>query len=96
MVREQLQRDDRQQRRERFGRVGHIEHVVGVASDVRVALGGDGEDARVARADLLHVADHLVVRAAARGDRDERRPAASSRAIGPCFSSPAGYASAWT
>src|SRR3982751_2638848 len=58
VVGEELERDDAQQRLEALERVGDVDHVVAVAADVRVALGGDGDDVAAAGPHLFDVADH--------------------------------------
>ena len=61
VVGEELERDAGEERAEDFGRRGDVEDVVGVLLNVGIALGGDGEDTRVAGAYLLNVAYDLLV-----------------------------------
>ena len=74
------------------GRLRHVDHVVGVVLDVLVAVRRDGDDVRASCADLLDVRDDLVVDVDVRRHDDDGRLLVEG-AIGPCFISPAEYAS---
>jgi uncharacterized protein (TIRG00374 family) len=73
LVGEDLQRHHRQDRREQLVRARDRQHVVGLAcAHHRIVGVGHGQHQPAARLDLLHLADHLVVDAVARGDHHGR------------------------
>ena len=78
VVGEQLERDDREDRAQRLVGVGDPADVVGEALDLRIALGRDRDDPRVAGPALHDVADQLVVDR--RAGRDRRRAGTPRRA----------------
>src|SRR3972149_4066364 len=80
VVGEQLQRDHGEDRAERLDRLGHPQDVVGVGPHRLVALGGHGDDPRVAGAPLHDVADQLLLERRAGGPGDDGQPALRQRA----------------
>src|SRR5262245_38706460 len=72
VVREQLERDHRQQRLQHRHRPGNVQHVIRQLHHLVIAFGRDRNDASLARAHLLHVAHDLVVGAVAGADEHHR------------------------
>ncbi len=73
MVREELQRHDRERGREQLVGRWDADDLVGVLRDLLVAVGGEGDDHAGARADLLDVREHLLVDGVAERDGHHRQ-----------------------
>ena len=84
LVREQLQRDDREDRLQHPVDRGDLDRGVGVLDDLLVAGGGERDHVRAAGADLLHVGGELLEHRRVGGDARRRawtrRAARSGRA----------------
>ena len=72
VIRQQLQRDHRQNRRQQRRRVGDVHHLVRFRRDEAVAFGREGDHDGVARLRLLDLADHLVVERVLERNRQHR------------------------
>jgi hypothetical protein len=90
VVGEQLQRHDVQDRRQFAVVLGQAQDVDAIGfGDFRVGVGEDVELA-AAGLDFLEVGLELVEQLVVGGDGEMTGMSASTRASGPCFSSPAG------
>jgi AcrR family transcriptional regulator len=94
LVGEQLQRDHVDDRREQLGDPGHVRTSSACAA-ITSSRRWRRDDEAVARAHLLQVRHGLVVQLRRAVAIATTGRSASISAIGPCFISPVGYASAW-
>src|SRR6266849_3222707 len=79
MIREKLQGNYRDQRRQEIGADRHLDQVLNLRREGSVAGVHDGDDLALAGEDLFDVAEHALVRAVARGQRDDGQPVGDER-----------------
>ena len=88
VIREQLERDDRHKRSQQLGGRGNLDDVLGLPGGGPIIGVRDRDEHTLARAHLLHVAEHALVGRVAGHQHDDGQAVGNEGTMGPCFISP--------